>query len=194
MEDVRINERESLALISRMIEQTRNNIKRYAAYPFLIWGYITVLLSVVVWFLLRTTGNGMWGMLWFLLPAIAMPITIYFSRKDEKGARSFVDVVLLKVWIVFGVIAFAVMLLSGFFHLPILFIIALLMSMATTITGAILNYSVILYPGIVGCVGSFLMCLFPVVDQLLFFGGLFLVMMVIPGHFFNYRIKQCLKN
>ena len=50
MEDKRISEKESLELIARMIRETQDNAARYAAYPLLIWGYTTVIVSLVVWY------------------------------------------------------------------------------------------------------------------------------------------------
>ena len=47
MEDRKLNERESLELITRMIKETQENVARHAAYPLLIWGYTTVVITIV---------------------------------------------------------------------------------------------------------------------------------------------------
>lgn len=57
MEDKRISEKESLELIAQMIKDTQENIARYAAYPFLIWGYTTVGISIAIWYLYLQTAH-----------------------------------------------------------------------------------------------------------------------------------------
>ena len=45
MEDRKLSEKESLELISRMIQETQESKARYEAYPLLIWGYTTIVIS-----------------------------------------------------------------------------------------------------------------------------------------------------
>ena len=49
MEEKRLDTAESLALIGRMIENTRNDMERNAGRPFLVWGYVTLLTTLLVW-------------------------------------------------------------------------------------------------------------------------------------------------
>jgi hypothetical protein len=84
MEDKRISEKESLELIARMIRETQDHTARYAAYPLLIWGYTTVAISLVVWYFYLQTGVWQINFLWFALPVIAGPLTIFFNRKGSK--------------------------------------------------------------------------------------------------------------
>ena len=92
MEDKRISEKESLELIACMIRETQDNTARYAAYPLLIWGYTTVAISLVVWYFYLQTGVWQINFLWFALPVIAGPLTIFFNRKDKnKGAKNYID-------------------------------------------------------------------------------------------------------
>ena len=89
MEDKRISEKESLELIARMIRETQDHTARYAAYPLLIWGYTTVAISLLVWYFYLQTGVWQINFLWFALPVIAGPLTIFFNRKDKnKGAKN----------------------------------------------------------------------------------------------------------
>ena len=48
MEDKQLNAAESIALISRMIENTRNRMLRNSGRPFLVWGYVTVFTTLLV--------------------------------------------------------------------------------------------------------------------------------------------------
>ena len=51
-----LNERESLELITRMIQNTKCRMAENAGMPFLLWGYMTVAVSLLVWFMLKQTG------------------------------------------------------------------------------------------------------------------------------------------
>lgn len=62
MNDRVLNEKESLELIAQMIQNTKSRMTRNSGAPFLIWGYTTIIVSLLVWFLLKETeiiiGNG----------------------------------------------------------------------------------------------------------------------------------------
>ncbi|WP_224203944.1 hypothetical protein [Bacteroides salyersiae] len=49
MEDKKLNEQESLELIARMIRNSKRNVRENAGGPALIWGYATVLTSLLVY-------------------------------------------------------------------------------------------------------------------------------------------------
>ena len=57
MEDKVLTEKESLDLISQMIRNTRSRLEDNSGIPFLIWGYTTVIVAVIVWSLVTTSGN-----------------------------------------------------------------------------------------------------------------------------------------
>lgn len=196
MEDKRISEKESLELIARMIRETQDNTARYAAYPLLIWGYTTVIISVAICFLYTYTGGWQWNFLWFALPAIAVPLTVFFNRKnEEKGAKNYIDRITCQIWMVFGVVGFLLSCFSFFVNVPILFVIALLMGMGTTLTGLVSKHKPLFVAGIIGIALSFSMLFVHGSGVYLIFAAIFIVMMIVPGHIMNKRMKkQCLKN
>ena len=69
MEDRKLNEKESLELITQMIRNTRRNLDAGSGNMFLLWGYVCVLLTLVVGLL----GNSRCG----------LPAELYFCA--EKG-------------------------------------------------------------------------------------------------------------
>lgn len=141
MEDKRISEKESLELIARMIRETQDNAARYAAYPLLIWGYTTVIVSLVVWYFYLQTGMWQINYLWFALPAIAGPLTIFFNGKDKnKGAKNYIDRVTAQIWTVFGVVGFCLSCMAFVVRIDILFVVSLLMGMGATLTGLVCKY------------------------------------------------------
>ena len=183
MEERQLNEKESLELIARMIQNTQRKLEKGNGMPFLVWGYTTIVVSLLVWYFLSATGDYRIHYLWFLIPVVAGPIMFILLRKNEKGVKTYIDRIVGYVWIVMGLTGFMMSVTAMFFwNLPILFIIILLMGSGTAITGLVIRFVPIAVAGFTGILLS-LACLFTQgLDQILVFAALFLVMMVIPGH------------
>ena len=64
MEDRKLEAAESLALIGRMIENTRSRMVRNSGRPLLAWGYATVLTTLAVWGAVLYFQNPRWNYLW----------------------------------------------------------------------------------------------------------------------------------
>lgn len=127
MNDRVLNEKESLELIAQMIQNTKSRMTRNSGAPFLIWGYTTIIVSLLVWFLLKETGNYHWQWLWFLLPAISLPSTLWIEHKQPKMIKTYIDRIVGYVWAVFGLGGFFVSWVSIFFwNMSVLFVILLL--------------------------------------------------------------------
>ena len=190
MEEKRLDAAESLALIERMIENTRNDMERNAGRPFLVWGYVTLLTTLLVWGPVVQPGEPRWNLLWLLIPLLGGTLT-YFTRgkRTEGRVHTFVDRVLGSVWLVAGLTASFLSLVALFtpIRLPILFVILLTMGMGTAATGLILRFR----PA--ACCGAAAILLAPGMlivhndwQPALFAAG-FLAMMIVPGHILNYR-------
>ena len=190
MEEKRLDAAESLALIGRMIENTRNDMERNAGRPFLVWGYVTLLTTLLVWGTVVQTGEPRWNLLWLLIPLLGGTLT-YFTRgkRTEGRVHTFVDRVLGSVWLVAGLTASFLSLVALFtpIRLPILFVILLTMGMGTAATGLILRFR----PA--ACCGAAAILLAPGMlivhndwQPALFAAG-FLAMMIVPGHILTYR-------
>ena len=73
-EDKKLNAAESLVLIGRMIENTRNRMAGSAGLHLLTWGYVTVATTLAVWGLASYFDNTHWNYLWFMLPVAVLLI------------------------------------------------------------------------------------------------------------------------
>ena len=143
MEDKQLNAAESIALISRMIDNTRNRMLRNSGRPFLVWGYVTVFTTLLVMGAVYYFQNPKWNILWMLLPVLgALLMWLTRDKHTEGKVSTFVDRVINNVWLVMGLTAWFVSMLTLFsqIRLPILFIILLTMGMGTTITGLIIRF------------------------------------------------------
>ena len=186
MENKQLSEKESLQLIAQMIQQSQYRLAKNAGTPFLIWGYMTAILSLVIWMLIRETANPQWNFLWLLLPAVCYPLMTYLNQRNERMVKTYIDRIIGQVWTVFGI---AGILISGvamfLWHIPILFIILLLMGMGTALSGMIIKVRVLIICGALGALLSVGCLMIGGADQLIFFATAFLIMMVIPGHALN---------
>ena len=191
MEERKLNEKESLELIAQMIQNTKNRLETNCGMPFLFWGYTTLFVSLLIWFLVVTTRNYYWQYLWFLLPIIAGTGTYLSTRNQQPGIKTHLDKVINYIWLVFGITGFLISMLAMFFwQLPILFIILLLMGMGTTLTGLVVDYKTVTICGTLGALSSIGCLFYSGPNQILIFAPVFIFMMVIPGHVLNHAARK----
>ncbi len=198
MEERKLNEQESLALIASMIRNTQNRLERTAGMPFLIWGYTTLILSVIIALLLRYTGDYEWQFLWFVLPAVGYPLTVKFTGKKTKLMVTYIDKVLSYIWMVIGIAAFVISagsIIVGYcssfrLNIPIFFCIIILMGIGTAITGLITKFKPCVWSGFFSMGIAFLPFFVSGTDSYFVFAMVFIVMMIIPGHILNAKAKR----
>ena len=193
MEDKVLTEKESLDLISQMIRNTRSRLEDNSGIPFLIWGYTTVIVAVIVWSLVTTSGNYLWHWLWFAIPVFGGTLWLLHNKKQLNNRTrviTFVDRAISHVWMVFGIASFMISIISFLTYIPILFIVLLTMGMATAITGLIIRFKPIIFSGFIGILFSPLCVIVRDTSSILIFAAIFVLMMVIPGHMLNYTAKR----
>ncbi|MPM51107.1 hypothetical protein SDC9_97853 [bioreactor metagenome] len=192
MEDKQLNEKESLELIAQMIRNTQKKMEKGSGIPFLIWGYVTIAVSLTVWYLLGKTGNPNWNFLWFAIPVIGFPTMLLAMRKKTALPKTYIDKVISYVWIVVGVSALIPSMAIAVIHdFPVLFLVVLLISIGTAITGFVIKFLPLVISGFMGMLLSILcLTLRASLDSILVFAALFLLVQVIPGHILNYKSRR----
>jgi len=193
MEENNLNEKASLELISQMITNSRRKLEDGNGIPFLIWGYTTFFVSLAVFFFINATNDYHYHFLWFLIPVIGS-IGMYISKrnkiKQSGHAMNFIERIIGNIWLVIGIAAFIVSVGAFFVRIPILPLTILLMGIGTTLTGLAIKFKPVIISGFIGMAS----CVVPFVmngnEQILVFGIIYLIMMVIPGHILNYRGRQ----
>ena len=103
MEDRKLTEKESLEVITSMIARTKAHYLG-SGNILMMWGYVVVVVSIIVWTLLAATHQGYWNWVWFAIPIIGCPISIIMRRKAERksGAVSYSDKITSRMWIMVG--------------------------------------------------------------------------------------------
>ncbi|MCD8044127.1 MAG: hypothetical protein LUH10_13830 [Tannerellaceae bacterium] len=196
MQDRQLNEKESLELIANMIRNTKRKMKEGSGTMFLIWGYMTIFVTLLVWGTVLYTKSYYWQWLWLLLPVGAGIISILYNRKRKKTpfVTTYVDKVIGYIWAVIGITGFLLSMVSVIYYFPILFIIVLMMGIGTTLTGLVIEFRPLAISGILGMALSIVLLLLDYMNLRILsfpaFAAIFFLMMVIPGHYLNYKARS----
>ena len=208
MRNSNFTEKESLELISNMIQQTKQQFQVGSGNMFLYYGYTAVVISIAVYFLCQFTHQWYWHNLWLLMfvPAIAEKVT---QKKRRPAVVTYIDKAVSKVWMVINTLCIITLLTIvgiGLFTkaIPLILMLPLALLYAgigTACTGVITNEKSMTYFPIVSfIIGIYMLVTLSIggVPSLLWnlLGGLaFLTMLVIPGYILNRKsLKQCSKN
>lgn len=209
MEDKRISERESIDIITSMIARTKERYSLGDGNIMLMWGYLTVGISILIWVLLALTHNPAVNWLWFLIWIIGGIATPIMVKKEavKKGVKTYTDIIISRLWSIVGFSAIVctfgclgLLLAYGADAWSAMFIFALIIvPFAEIANGIVLNESSCIYGGAVGlAVGIVLTCCIAgkVVLTASWVMPLFIVafvcMMIIPGHTINHKAKKYL--
>ena len=207
MEEKRITEVQSLEIITEMI--ARSNVRRKLGNGniMLLWGYLTVAVSALVWTLLLVTKNPVWNWLWFLIWIIGGTVTPIMARKQrtEEGHKTFIDTIINGIWSAIGYMAIAMTFtcLAFFFAggkgcWSSMFVFALLgVGFAETIQGIVVKEKSLIVGGGIGTLGGVIMLAAIAGKVTLYVNWVlplfiisFICMMIIPGHILNAKGKK----
>ncbi len=202
MEEKKISERESLEIITAMIDRTKERYRLGDGNILLLWGYLSVAVAALVWALLYFTGHSAVNWLWFLIWIIGGIATPVMAKRagGEKWVKSYSDVITSRIWSVVGYSAIAstimclgFMLGKGVDAWAMMFALALvLVPFAEIAQGIVIRESSLVWGGSVGLlVGIFTLCCLAghVILYATWFFPMFMIafvcMMIVPGHIIN---------
>ena len=203
MEEKKFTEKESLELISHMIQATRKNLVKDQGNYFIIYGYTAAILSVIIYTLLRMIPAPWWWAGWFLmfLPVI---ILLLKGKRNSPTVVTYTDSMVNKVWQVVGtlfsltvLVMLALSLLVGKCDFMLMLPLCLLYaSIGTAITGLVIREKCLSYTPFAGFVFAIYMLMNYTINNSidirwnLYFGLSFVIMMIIPGHVLNNKSEK----
>lgn len=206
MEEKSITERESIALITDMISRTK---QRYIGNGniMLMWGYLTVAVTILIWVLLEATHHPAWNWLWFLIWIVGGTATPIMARKQqvERGVKNYSDRITSQIWSIVGAMAIVAtamclgfLLIGGKDSWSMMFAYALIIvPFGEIVQGVILKENALKAGGIIGMViGIFTVCCIAGGVTLYanwylpVFMTAFIAMFIIPGHILNHKASQ----
>ena len=103
MENKQLTTKESLDLITTMIGNTRRNFNNKGGTTMMVWGYVSVAVSIAVYLCVRLTLNPAFYWLWFALPVLGFTITFIISSKKRSAVRTYMDRIVDYAWLVFSI-------------------------------------------------------------------------------------------
>lgn len=207
MEEKKINEKESIEIITSMIARTKERYMLGDGNIMLMWGYVTLCVSLVIWILLSVTHNPAVNWLWYLIWIIGGIATPVMAKREavKKGVKTYIDSIISRLWIMVGYAAIlsTIGCLALFFMAhadawAAMFIFALIIvSFAEIANGIVLNEKSLVIGGAIGlAAGIFVTCCIAARISLIatwimpIFIIAFVCMMIIPGHIINYKAKH----
>ena len=195
MEDKELNEKESLELITRMIQNSKKNLQMAGfGNQFLLWGYLCTVVPLAIFVMLTD-----WNYLFLLIPGVGFPVLARQNLKRDRAlVKTYTDNVLDKIWrVLFGAgVATATFVSVYFGNLAVMLPIVLICcAIGTAITGEILKNKWMSNAGLWSfCLGVCILAK-PTASpegwypQYLIFAICFVCMFVIPGHRLNREAK-----
>ena len=201
MEERKMNEAESLELITSMINDSRARMGRDFGTPFLVWGYTTVFVSIIQALIVACVDDFMpYLWLWFAIPLIGWPLMLSLNRQ-ESGAVNYIDRCVGAVWTGIGIASVFIPFYYGF-GIGVFSTVVVLMGVGTYVTAVVIKDNVVKRIGIVAIISpvSFTVAEFAYVRshtiQDVGYGGLYLIeciifaviifmLLVVPGHILN---------
>ena len=202
-----MTEKESLEIITKMIERTKVRYSLGAGNILLMWGYLIVAVSLLVWGLLWLTRNNACNWCWFLIPlvgGIATPLMT--KKKHEAGAAiSYSDRIISRLWTAVGLSFLLLTIFCLFFTyalsvdcwVAMLVYCLIVTPAAEMVNGIVLKEASMQWGGAIALViGLFTLCCVTggIVLYASWFMPLFIiafiVMMIIPGHIINRKASR----
>lgn len=207
MEEKMINEKESIEIITSMIARTKERYMLGDGNIMLMWGYVTLCVSVLIWTLLAITHNPVVNWLWYLIWIIGGIATPIMAKRHavRKGVKNYTDRIISRLWSVVGYSAIlstlgclVLFFVAGADAWSAMFIFALIVvPFAEMANGIVLNETSFVVGGGIGfAAGTFVTCCIAARVALIatwvmpIFIVAFVCMMIIPGHIVNYKAKQ----
>ncbi len=206
MEEKKLTEKESLEVITMMINRTK---ARYleSGKILLVWGYLITVIAIAVWILIASTHQRVWNWLWCAIPIVGFPVTTILARrkKRESGAVTYSDRISSRLWTIFGLSVVAMTLICIGFSViggvnswgAMLPFCLLLAPGAEIAQGLIVKEKCLVGAGIFGLsVGMFTLCC--VVGGIALKANWYMpvfiltwiVMMILPWHMLNRKALQ----
>lgn len=207
MEEKKLTEKESLEVITAMIHRTKERYMLGDGNIMLLWGWLTVGVTALVWILLATLHNPAVNWLWFLIWIVGGIATPVMTRRKqiEKGVKSYSDRLCAGIWSAVGysgiastVMCLGFLLFGGVDSWSMMFAFALIIvPFAEIAQGIVIREKSFIAGGGMGlAVGIFTVCCIAgkvtlYADWYLpMFMAAFVCMMIIPGYVLNNKAKR----
>ncbi len=178
-----MNEKESLELITKMINTAKSQIDKSSAVYFLLWGYLVVMASLLqyvlcVIFNLWAIGHYAW-----LLMFVGVFVTIYYriNLNRKKRITTYIGRVIGYLWLAFG-ISMGILVISSVnftYYTPV---ILLFVALGIFVTGIASKFKPFIWGAVICWVCAAITFRVHGIEQLLINAFALTAGYIIPGH------------
>lgn len=196
MEDKKLNEKESLELITQMIQNTRQSLDAGSGNMFLLWGYVSAVITIIVMLGVYLLKNDAWLWGFFGIPVLGYLLTfLLMRRQQEKPVKMYGDTILNELWKLIGSCCCAIVIIcliesTMFVILPLT---GMILSIGSILTGVIIRYNKFTLAG-VGFAMSIVMLSNALQNKhaavLVGFIIVVIFSLIIPGHILNSKARK----
>lgn len=161
MEDRNLNEQESLALMIQMIQKSKRRISDGHGNLFLMWGYISIAVSLTIFLLIWFIPNSRWAWAWSAILVLGFCGMYFMRSKEEVSSMSYIDAIVHSVWraVIAFIAGIAIMLYMYENYSLVLPVSQICVSLGMCVTGLILKDKYLLFCSNAGMMGAaFLLC------------------------------------
>lgn len=205
MEERKLNEKESLELIAQMITNTRSRMQTNNGNIYLLWGYTSVAIALLIYIIGFFSTHPSWNFLWFLIWIIGGTSTGHVLKDEKKAPKGYTDKITEGLWSIVGYCAIVATILCLYFMLAkgadcwaLMMVFGLfVIGFASSMQGVILKEQSLMAGGGIGMFfGAFITCCLiagiPLENSWTtpLFILTFIFMMIMPGHIINRKAKK----
>lgn len=205
MEEKKLNEKESLELIAQMITNTRSRMQTGNGNVYLLWGYTSVAVAILIYIIGFFSTHPSWNFLWFLIWIIGGTLTGRVLKDEKKAPKGYTDKITEGLWCIVGYCAIVATVLCLYFMLAkgadcwsLMMVFGLfVIGFASSMQGVILKEQSLMVGGGIGMLfGAFITCCLiagiPLENSWTtpLFILTFICMMIVPGHIINQKVKK----
>lgn len=137
---------ESIEIITRMINETKGNLKRNAFY-FILWGWVVVLANIGV-FVLSSMQIAYPHAMWFItIPAWIYSLYKGFTQEKRIAATTHLDKITGWLWVAFGLTILVIIIFGYQVNFEINALILTFSFLPTFVSGVIIRFKPLIYGG-----------------------------------------------
>ena len=118
MEDKKINPQESMAIITEMIQASKQRVAARDLRASVMWAVLSIITAALVFFISLIHPTPWINLLWFIIPVAGILGNYGITRKSriESGARTTIDVISDGIWNIVGSVAILLTVICSIFH------------------------------------------------------------------------------
>lgn len=190
MSNKELTGKESLELITSMINQAKSNYQKGGSFYFLLWGWVVMIANFTHYYLDAFTDYQYPYIVWIVTIPAGIISGIYGSRQSKRAqVKSHLDSLYGHVWLAVGVGILTVLVFMNKLEFNHNAVIMLFSGIGTYISGQLLRFKPLMLGGLVLAITSIVCFNVSITDQYLVGGVGIFAGYLIPGYLLKSKEK-----